>query len=658
MKLHLPKLLLIAVAGIMTTTVAEAAINYTTTSIKVGENEVVSKHYDVGEASNEISTVYTDSNGTFEMYNHDTMGIYTDTANKSYDTLKTHDFGKSYEGTLSGGAYTNEVTIGKKNYLSTTKYDLILNDYAVIALGGQYRKVGTFSTTDKYVGITAKNVTLNDASTLIAGRADFSSLTVNDNATVTLHGINAITQNSGATEYTGGNNMSSGRLNANDKVTKIGSIAVNDSAQVTLGVDNGQRGSNDKYKTNHWINNLNGTITQKSATAAKAVYDENGVLLQEEVKESALLIKGKTYFSAALNINQAGGLMEIGLKEQGNNDSLVYLSSSSNNQIVQTTSGTLRIGKMIKGTSSVENSQIIVTQMGAGLIELKNGVEFSTANEDRASSISQSANGTINLTGNYTSALFNLTQTGSNGTINLGTMTKEGKETSSATMNAGSLQQEAGNFVISNSSKLTANSISISGTLENFGTIEGSDSSLLEIVGGKVENNGTIYMNISMTGGELTAADGSTFADITATSGTIYLGDVLTLGTLTLGGDANIASTFALRNQQNGVTVYVGEGGAQVNKLVIQGDNVTFVAKTNGTLADITEPLTLFRNGTDYDLSKAKLVIEDSTGEKTEVAFKDNQNGTVTVTGSIPEPTTATLSLLALAALAARRRRR
>ena len=210
--------------------------------------------------------------------------------------------------------------------------------------------------------------------------------------------------------------------------------------------------------------------------------------------------------------------------------------------------------------------------------------------------------------------------------------------------------------------KMKAHKVTVGGNMEvNVNSELGfaATDSLLTIVGqGQLKNAGKIDMNISMSGGELTALDGSTFADITATSGTIYLGENITMGTLTLGGDAIATATFDLRSQQNGVTVYVCEGGAQVDNLKIMGDNVTFVAKTNGTLADITEPLTLFRSGTDYDLSKAKLVIEDSTGEQTEVAFKDNQNGTVTVTGAIPEPTTATLSLLALAALAARRRRR
>ena len=44
-------------------------------------------------------------------------------------------------------------------------------------------------------------------------------------------------------------------------------------------------------------------------------------------------------------------------------------------------------------------------------------------------------------------------------------------------------------------------------------------------------------------------------------------------------------------------------------------------------------------------------------GENTKVVFNSN-DGTVTLVGLVPEPTTATLSLLALAALAARRRRK
>ena len=46
-----------------------------------------------------------------------------------------------------------------------------------------------------------------------------------------------------------------------------------------------------------------------------------------------------------------------------------------------------------------------------------------------------------------------------------------------------------------------------------------------------------------------------------------------------------------------------------------------------------------------------------NTGGKAEATVKQDSEGKVTIGQLVPEPTTATLSLLALAALAARRRR-
>lgn len=62
------------------------------------------------------------------------------------------------------------------------------------------------------------------------------------------------------------------------------------------------------------------------------------------------------------------------------------------------------------------------------------------------------------------------------------------------------------------------------------------------------------------------------------------------------------------------------------------------------------------KNLTDGDTFLAQDYFSGSMiGEETTLVY---ENGALTATGLIPEPTTATLSLLALAALAARRRRK
>ena len=72
---------------------------------------------------------------------------------------------------------------------------------------------------------------------------------------------------------------------------------------------------------------------------------------------------------------------------------------------------------------------------------------------------------------------------------------------------------------------------------------------------------------------------------------------------------------------------------------------------------DNVEGLTVFAEaGNVKGLDKLSVTLVDATGTEKEMAVSYNRDGSV-VTSTIPEPTTATLSLLALAALAARRRR-
>ena len=105
---------------------------------------------------------------------------------------------------------------------------------------------------------------------------------------------------------------------------------------------------------------------------------------------------------------------------------------------------------------------------------------------------------------------------------------------------------------------------------------------------------------------------------------------------LTLSGD----STVAL----NGANVIV-QVSADTLAGLEQGSNVTLFDVGTGTL-DFNNTVVTFVNG------------EDSVQAIVSGAAADSANGgQVIVNAVIPEPTTATLSLLALAALAARRRR-
>lgn len=217
-----------------------------------------------------------------------------------------------------------------------------------------------------------------------------------------------------------------------------------------------------------------------------------------------------------------------------------------------------------------------------------------------------------------------------------------------------------------NNATLTANKITLEADTKltnTNGTISGvDDNSLLEIVGGKVENSGGISMNIAMEFGELTASEGSTFASIMATEGIININGIVTIkGELTL-GNATMTSLYTTTGTEGLVIVNLPNATSGINIVDVSqltvGDNVVFnVSVDSFDDLNTNNVLTIFSNANDEQIDITQTItVTDKSNNIMEVTYTDNGDGSVTLT--VPEPTTATLSLLALAALAARRRRK
>lgn len=702
MKLHLPKSLSVALLTVIccVAPMAGAAIQSET----IGSGDEAYTKYTMGANSSSYTKEYTEKE--LVMDGDDTLGIY-----KNGDLI-IDDFGIFENGSVSekSNGVTNTLVVGKvKTGLFGIKTDdlqaLTMSGNAKIALGGQH---GSY-----YAGIKAAAASISGNAELIAGSAQFSSLSVSGTADVTLHGINAMTEKIGAAEYTGGNNWSNvlgGWVSPNvsvaadpgHKMTIIsGSLSVADSAQVTIGVDNGQYGT---YKTSHYLTSLYGTITQDTSS-------------DEGAAKSSLAIKGKTYISDTLNLTQNGGTMEMGLKadSSGTQKALVYLSSSKNNKITQNGAGTLTVGRLVKGIDSAENSQIIISQTGSGILNMDNGVDF-TSNSKYTSSITQSGSGIINLYGDFTSADFTVNQT--NGTINLyGKMDLVGTENSFGK-----------NFDVESGAELTASSLSVGGKLTNDGTLTTSGKmtasgtvdnnknmvvQALEITGGTTTNakdatltagsitvNGGTFVNYGNITSEkpsmLMAAEAEALAEanqvglITIASGKmeqygtttsnilVQAGGTLTLGVVdnqtvttavgavTLEAGANMvvaddSETGALTLK--GGTITFMEGATLDSTSVSGLETVTITLKVSAdTFADVVDgngyAETLFTVADTSALDNTTIFVATEGKDAQQVQVKQDAAGNVTVGQLVPEPTTATLSLLALAALAARRRRK
>ena len=225
---------------------------------------------------------------------------------------------------------------------------------------------------------------------------------------------------------------------------------------------------------------------------------------------------------------------------------------------------------------------------------------------------------------------------------------------------------------------LNISSGTTSGRLESFtpgeqGTLVINENVVLEAgtqgYGGKY--NDEITLNTVINGGTANLLDCVTVGNITLNSGEINFayahatqqGDAgIAVGDLTVeSGTLNIKeniSTGALT--LNNCTINFSDGAVidlGGNDLTL-GDNVAITLSVE-SLENI-EGLTLFQTTGNVEGFEELTVtfVEETTGTRKDAKLSISNDGTVITTTTVPEPTTATLSLLALCGLAARRRRK
>ena len=197
------------------------------------------------------------------------------------------------------------------------------------------------------------------------------------------------------------------------------------------------------------------------------------------------------------------------------------------------------------------------------------------------------------------------------------------------------------------------------------------------VEGGLLTNSGTIAGDITVDGGTFTMADGAVAAGLTATSGTINLsGNVTFTGAVSLGSvvaaDPMLAALSG--SESDTLTVYIAK-----DTNIVLDDSILSVDGQQFVVGDNTEIIVdlgnvAYEEGTQlFTLSGSDGTLLTDTAaaleDKVTVTWEDEESGTrqeasgAAVSGSIatvvvPEPTTATLSLLALCGLCARRRRK
>ena len=197
---------------------------------------------------------------------------------------------------------------------------------------------------------------------------------------------------------------------------------------------------------------------------------------------------------------------------------------------------------------------------------------------------------------------------------------------------------------------------------------ESGDSRDLLIIcaAGVVDNAGDINIKTKIDGGALTLDAGSKMADITMSEGNIKVNGATSTGDLVLNGGT---ITFSLNTIEMALATLAAEDTTPammtVDSLTV-GEGLKIVVQlSEADFADLeNKSFSLFAlngdvtGGSIEGLLEADIVFTNGTESK--VGTISATEGTITVTNTklIPEPTTATLSLLALAALAGRRRRK
>ena len=186
--------------------------------------------------------------------------------------------------------------------------------------------------------------------------------------------------------------------------------------------------------------------------------------------------------------------------------------------------------------------------------------------------------------------------------------------------------------------------------------VDETDSLITISKGGELVNEGSIVKDVQVNeGGTLTMVSGSEAANVTVDSGTINVTGSTQIGSLTLNGKSVL--NFDFTQTETPAMVELS------SDLTLSGDTTIMVTVSSEMLENLDNQEFLFFSDNVNNLTQANIIFtdnDDETQDKVVSVTSGSTSGSIKVdsTVSIPEPTTATLSLLALAGLAMRRRRK
>ena len=484
------------------------------------------------------------------------------------------------------------------------------------------------------------SIDLQGTVTAAALSVNEGSLTLSSNATVG----NLYANTSGKVDLSGNVKVNSAMLVGDSTVNITGTVTANqlrlgDSAKSDVIIGKGGKltitGSENGHNTSasillaHW----NAGSTSKllvdggelSATNAEVhlSWDGRG---EFEVRNGLANVKGLNFWGNNNN-NTFSGIFILG-SDTGDGTARINIGESG-----------------IKDAGADTHAKIKVT--------LSNGIIGATANWSSQYNSDASTPATFTLTGTGTGTVFDTTDA------------NDGQTERTITINNN----------LAGSGKLVKDGVGtlkVNGSMENFG-------GALEVRKGRAELSGSSALTVS----NLTVKSGAVLSIGSNGTGTINVGSgVSTLSTESTGskadlqGGASIMGNLDLSNATILTLNGIGEGSLVnvTGNLVLPEGTLTLGGDILAKLADLTagDKLGIFSVGS-FTLGSESITsdLTAESGYTLDSVFAgmsadyylgytvgNNGGGTVYIGKVIPEPTTATLSLLALAGLAARRRRK
>lgn len=224
------------------------------------------------------------------------------------------------------------------------------------------------------------------------------------------------------------------------------------------------------------------------------------------------------------------------------------------------------------------------------------------------------------------------------------------------------------NVTINDNASFSAKKLEVqsSASIKNYGTLTASE---LVLLGGTLENSGTLEADVEMSGGVFTMCDGATAQGLTATAGTVNIsGNVTFTGVVNFGTVTSPLMMFGSSESTSPLTINIEQGSTiKMEDVALNiGSGVIFnVDLVGDSKLDEGEALftidygNLDRAYVEEQLNQISTTLSHNGNVVTTIepgSLNINANGSASL--QVPEPTTATLSLLALAGLAMRRRRK